>query len=153
MALILKRPLRESYITYITDEWVPFTAVIEMTALVDREKFGGNSLVYLPRYLSKDDRFAEKGDEEIKDEFLKALERIYSKFSRGDVWAYKVIRAKEVLPIPTINYARELCPPMKTSLENVLIVNSAQITGGTMNVNEIIGFANRKSKELVQMIT
>ena len=31
--------------------WVPFTAVIEMSALVDRAEFGGQCLVYLPKYV------------------------------------------------------------------------------------------------------
>ena len=52
-SLLLRRPLRSYYVTSITDEWVPFTAVIEMTALVDRERFGGHTLVYLPRYLTQ----------------------------------------------------------------------------------------------------
>ena len=41
-SVLLKRPLNGCYITYITDETVPFTAVIEMSALVDREQFGGH---------------------------------------------------------------------------------------------------------------
>jgi hypothetical protein len=37
---------------------------------------------------------------------------------------------------------------MTTSLENVFIVNSAQITNGTLNVNETILLAERALKEL-----
>jgi len=47
-SLLLKRPLSNFYITNITDRSVPYTAVIEMTALVPREHFGGRSLIYLP---------------------------------------------------------------------------------------------------------
>ena len=56
---------RSYYVTNITDEWVPFTAVIEMTALVDRERFGGHTLVYLPRYLTQDSPVWEQSDEEL----------------------------------------------------------------------------------------
>ena len=48
-SLLLKRPLSPYYLTYITDE-APFTAVVEMSSLVDRRHFGGRSLVYLPKY-------------------------------------------------------------------------------------------------------
>ncbi len=34
-SVLLRRPLGGFYITNITEAWVPFTAVIEMTALVD----------------------------------------------------------------------------------------------------------------------
>src|SRR5256712_6075005 len=43
-SLLLKRPLAPFYVTNITDAWVPFTAVIEMSALVDRKHFVGHSL-------------------------------------------------------------------------------------------------------------
>src|SRR5205807_1453413 len=44
-SLLLKKPLVGYYVTNITDDWVPFTAVIEMSALVDRQHFGGNALI------------------------------------------------------------------------------------------------------------
>ncbi|MCK4791008.1 MAG: FAD-dependent oxidoreductase [Desulfobacteraceae bacterium] len=150
-SLILRKPLAGYYITNITDEWVPFTGVIEMTALVDKENFSGNSLVYLPRYLAQEDPFWNKSNEEIQDEFLNALELMYPSFRRGDVLAFKTTRANHVLPIKTLNYSIKLLPPTRTSLENVFVVNSAQIPNGTMNVNEIVGLANRKVQEIVYL--
>lgn len=150
--LILKKPLAEYYITNITDGWLPFTAVIEMTAVVDEENFEGNSLVYLPRYLTQEDLFWKKSDDEIQDEFLKALEVMYPSFSRSDVVAFRIIRADEVLPITTLHYSSELLPPTRTSLDHVFVVNSAQIANGTMNVNEIIGLANTKAMEIVNLV-
>jgi hypothetical protein len=40
---------------------------------------------------------------------------------------------------------------MKTSLENVFIVNSAQITNGTLNVNETVALAERALFDLKQI--
>jgi len=150
-SLILRKPLAGYYITNITDEWFPFTGVIEMTALVDKENFGRNSLVYLPRYLAQEDPFWNKSNEEMQNEFLKALESMYPSFQRGDVLAFKTTRANHVLPIKTLNYSIKLLPPTRTSLENVFVVNSAQIPNGTMNVNEIVGLANRKVQEIVYL--
>ena len=152
-SLILRKPLAGYYITNITDEWFPFTGVIEMTALVDKENFGLNSLVYLPRYLAQEDPFWNKSNEEMQDEFLKALESIYPSFRRSDVLAFKTTRASHVLPITTLNYSTKLLPPTRTSLENVFVVNSAQIPNGTMNVNEIVGLANRKVQEIVHLLS
>jgi len=39
-------------------------------------------------------------------------------------------------------------PSTRTSLENVFVVNSAQIAQGTLNNNEVIGLANLKTAEL-----
>jgi len=35
----------------------------------------------------------------------------------------------------------------------VFVVNSAQISNGTMNVNEIVGLANRKAVEIIKMLS
>lgn len=151
-SVISKDSLSGYYVTNITDDGIPLTGVIEMTAVVDKETFDENSLLYLPRYVAQDDPYWNKTDAEILDEFLGALKKMYPSFNKSKVVASKVVRAREVLPITTLNYSRELLPPTKTSLEHVFVVNSAQIANGTMNVNEIIGLANRKAKEIVEMI-
>ena len=152
-SLLLRRPLAAYYVTNITEPWVPFTAVIEMTALVDRSTFGGNSLVYLPRYLTQDDTFWQRSDAEVKEEFLAALERMYPAFRRPDVLAFEISRVREVLAVSTLKYTERSLPPVRTSLEHVFIVNSAQIANGTLNLNETIGLANQKATELEQYLT
>ena len=65
-SLLLKQPLSNFYITNIADRSVPYTAVIEMTALVPREHFGGRSLVYLPMYLPSDAPEFKLTDEQLQ---------------------------------------------------------------------------------------
>jgi protoporphyrinogen oxidase len=150
-SVLLKRPLAAYYVTNITESWVPFTGVIEMTTLVDRERFGGNSLVYLPRYLTQEDSFWGRSDQQIESEFLSALERMYPGFRREDVLAFQVARVREVQAISTLGYSDQTLPPVRTSLPNVFLVNSAQIAQGTLNVNETVGLANRKAEELADL--
>ena len=147
-SLLSRRPLASYYVTNITDGWVPFTAVIEMTTLVDPATFGGNSLVYLPRYLAQDDPFWRKSDDEIRDEFVAALTRMYPHFTGDDVVEFKVARVREMLAVTTVHYSDRTLPPTRTSLDHVFIANSAQIANGTLNANETIGIANEKAKEL-----
>ena len=140
-SLLLKKSLSDFYVTNITDE-TPFTGIIEMTALVDKSEFGGSALVYLPKYVAPDNELFEKTDAEIEEIFLAALEKMHPHFSRADVVEFKVSRVRQVFPIPTLNYSEKL-PAVKTSLENVFIVNSAQITNGTLNVNETVQLAEK----------
>jgi protoporphyrinogen oxidase len=151
-ALILKKPLAQYYVTNITDERIPFTGVIEMTALVDKKYFDGNSLVYLPRYLVQEDPFWHRSDEEVIEAFLSALEAMYPDFRREDVLFWKVSRASQVLPVTTLHYSTDILPPTRTSLKRVFVVNSAQIANGTMNVNEMIGLANKKAAEIIDIL-
>lgn len=138
-SLLCRRPLSDYYITNIAAAWTPFTAVIEMTALVDRERFGGLSLIYLPRYLGQDDPFWARSDAEVRAAFLPALQRLHPGLAADDIVAFQVARARQVLILPTLDYSRDAMPPVTTSLPGVFIANSAQIPNGTLNVNETLG--------------
>ena len=144
-SVLMKKSLSEFYVTNITDE-TPFTGIIEMSALVDKSEFGGNALVYLPKYVQPDDELFEKTDAEIETIFLIALENMYPHFDKKDVIDFKISRVRQVFPLPTLEYSANV-PDVKTSLENVFVVNSAQITNGTLNVNETIQLAERFFEE------
>lgn len=151
-SILLERPLAPYYVTNITDDWVPFTAVIEMTALVDPATFGGKHLVYLPRYLTQNAKDWGKSDAEILEESISALERMYPNFHRGHVLATQVARVRNVLAVTTRGYTANSLPPLKTSHERLFVVNSAQIANGTLNVNETLMLADRQARELVPLL-
>ena len=139
-SVLLKKGLSPYYVTNITDDWVPMTAVIEMTTIVDPEELGGKSLVYLPKYVPSDHELFDKPDEEIQESFLSALDRMYHEFSRDDVIDFKLSRVRSVMAIPTLKYS-ELLPPMKSSVAGLYVVNSSYILKGNLNVNESITIA------------
>jgi protoporphyrinogen oxidase len=145
-SVLLKCSLSDFYITNITDE-MPFTGVIEMSALVDKKEFDRRALVYLPKYVAPDDELFEKSDEEIERIFLKGLEQMYAHFSRKDVLEFKVSRVRQVFPLPVLNYLRDL-PSKKTSIDGVYVVNSSHIVNGTLNVNETVQLAEKFFEEL-----
>jgi protoporphyrinogen oxidase/peptidoglycan/xylan/chitin deacetylase (PgdA/CDA1 family) len=145
-SVLLEHPLSPYYLTYLTDP-APFTAVVEMSTLVDRRFFNGRSLVYLPKYCLPSDPIAGMADEEIQDEFLGALARIYPSFRPQDVASFRVSRVREVFAIPTLGYSRRV-PPFVTSVPDVYLVTSAQIVNGTLNVNETVQLAERALPEI-----
>jgi protoporphyrinogen oxidase len=145
-SVLMKASLSKYYVTNITDD-SPFTGVIEMTALVDKKEFGRNALVYLPKYVGPEDPLFNKTDDEIEELFLSELEKMYSHFNRKDVLAFNISRARQVFPVPTLNYSRNL-PEMKTSVEGAYVVNSSHIVNGTLNVNETVALAEKFFAEL-----
>ncbi len=147
-SLLLKQPLASYYVTNITDSWVPFTAVIEMSTLVDPKEFGGNTLVYLPKYVTPDDPAFDLSNQELEDLYVQALLQMYPHFDRRDLLCFRVSRVRYVLAISTLNYSKTL-PPMTTSLPGVHIVNSAHIMNGTLNVNETIQLAQKAAVQLL----
>jgi protoporphyrinogen oxidase len=147
-SVLADRPLTPYYITNIADATVPFTAVIEMSALVDRAQFGGKSLFYLPKYVAPNDRAFELSDGELEETFLSALERMHPTFSRKDVRAFRISRVPFVFPVPTVGYSERL-PPLQTTIPGLFMTNSAHIVNGTLNVNETVKLANSVSATLL----
>jgi len=141
-SLLLRRTLTPYYVTNITDPGLPFTAVIEMTALVDPKQFGGKHLVYLPKYVPINDPMFEQSDAEIQSTFFTALKTMHPTLTDDDLLTFKVSRVRQVFVIPTLNYSQNL-PPVSTTIPGLHILNSAHIVNGTLNVNDTVQLAER----------
>lgn len=146
-SVLLSRPLAGYYVTNLVDDGFPFTGVIEMSALVPPDELGDHHLVYLPRYLAPGDDYASKTDDEIRSDFLVGLRRIFPDLREDQIKAFRLSRARNVMPIPTIGYSKTVAP-LATSSSGLFLANSSQIVNGTLNVNETVGLANRAFKEL-----
>ncbi|MBR2536967.1 MAG: NAD(P)/FAD-dependent oxidoreductase [Hyphomicrobium sp.] len=147
-SVLLKRPLRNAYITYIADETVPYTAVIEMTAIVDQKHFKDRALVYLPAYVPSDAPLFELSDDEIRARFLASLKSMHPDLTDDEIEAFRVSRARQVLSITTLNYSDGL-PPMETAVPGLFIVNSAHIVNAALNVNDTIKLAEATLQRLL----
>ncbi len=140
-SVLLKKSLSPFYVTNITDPGYPFTAVIEMTALIDKKELDGNALVYLPRYVAPNDELFDCSDAEIEHEFISGLQRMHPTLSLADVKAVRISRVRHVFALPTLGYSDRL-PPIVTSVPGLYSLNSSHIVNGTLNVNETIKLAN-----------
>lgn len=151
-SVLLRRPLAGYYVTNLTDSGLPFTGVIEMTALVDRAYFGGHTLVYLPKYVISTDAIFTRTDSDIEQEFISALLRLYPELRPDDVLRFQISREKYVTPIPTLNYSQNL-PPMRTSVPGLHVVNSAHITNGALAINTTFELGERAVREMLRSET
>ena len=149
VAILLDKDISPFYITNITDTRFPFTGVIEMSALVDKKNFEGNSLVYLPKYVTPDDPLFNQTDEEIKNYFVANFKKMYPDITDANIKFAGVGRAKHVITIAKLNYSENL-PGITTSLPGVSIINTAHIKDGTLNVNETLRVAEAKLEELLK---
>lgn len=147
-SLVLRSSLSDYYLTYLMDD-LPFTAVVEMTALVDPSRLGGHALVFLPKYVAPDDPLFEVPDAEIEARFLAGLQRVHPDLDRADVLGVRISRVRRVFPIPTLGYSRRV-PSMTTSVSGLHLVSSAQIVNGTLNVNETVELAERAAETIAR---
>ncbi|MBI5534540.1 MAG: NAD(P)/FAD-dependent oxidoreductase [Deltaproteobacteria bacterium] len=149
VSLLTDQALGGYYVTNITDDWVPFTGVIEMTAMVDPKELGGRHLVYLPKYVPAGDPFLKTPDDQVRESFLGALEKMYPGFRRSQVRAFQVSRVSHVCAVPTLGYSDRL-PGVATSIPGLFMLGSAHIVNGTLNVNESVQLAERALREVLQ---
>ncbi|HYP12771.1 MAG TPA: NAD(P)/FAD-dependent oxidoreductase [Bryobacteraceae bacterium] len=148
-SVVLAKPLAGFYVTNITEEWAPFTAIIEMTALVDPATFGGRTLVYLPKYVAPDDPIFSESDGQIQDRFVAGLCRMHPHITPADVLAFRVSRVRDVFALPVLGYSSQL-PPVVTSVPGLFVLNSSHIVNGTLNVNETVRLADTWVSQLVR---
>ena len=149
VSVLLDKPVSGFYITNITDSWVPFTGVIEMSALVDKKFFNGNSLIYLPKYVTVDDEICQKTDDEIKESFLEIFKQMYPWIKQENIKFTCVAKARNVITVSKLHYSENL-PEIETSLPGVFVVNTSHIKDGTLNVNETIRVAETKLQEILE---
>jgi protoporphyrinogen oxidase len=136
-SLLLKRPLADYYLTYITDPATPFTAVVEMTAFVDPVEVGGHRLVYLPKYLPPDDPLLDATDDEVRARFWPYLAKMYPALREADVLAFEVSRVRRVFAVPTLGASARV-PATSTSVPGLHLIGSAQLPLATLNVNDTL---------------
>ena len=141
-SVVLDRPLAGRYLTYLADPDLPFTAIVEVSALTGRDRFGGRTLVYLPRYATQDDPCWRLDDETIRTRFTARLARDFPDLDGEAIRAFRVPRVRNVMAVPTVGYGA-VVPPVETNVPGLFVVNSAQITDGTLNVDATLGAAAR----------
>lgn len=148
LSLLLRRPLGGAYLTYITDDTIPFTTAIEMSALTGTASLAGHHLVYLPKYVASDDPLLHADDAEIAADFLAGLARLYPDITPADVVHQACARSAHVMALPTPGYSAAL-PGLTTAQPDLFVVNSAQIRNASLSVDETVALANAAAASLV----
>jgi protoporphyrinogen oxidase len=135
------------YISNIADDRVFFTAAINMSALLGPLTKQRASLLYLPKYVAAEDPLHTLPDRDLQGLFYDGLRILYRGFQPADIQAFRIARARYVLPLPVLGH-RHTVPPMTTSVPGLYLVNSAQIHDGTLNVNETLKLAETAVRRL-----
>lgn len=140
--LILKRSLVPYYVVNITDETIPFTAVVETTNLIDPQYVKGYHLVYLPKYVAPDNPMFGWSDEQVKTHWLEHLQRMFPDFQTDSIHTLLVHRARYVEPIRPIGTLDQI-PPIATPISNLYMGNTVMIYPDLGNGEAVTKFAQK----------
>jgi protoporphyrinogen oxidase len=144
MTLILKKSLSDIYWLNICDPKIPFGGIIEHTNFIQKEKYGGHTIVYLFNYIPKNHKFYSIKDKELFKTYLKGLKKVFPEFSEKWIKNYVIYRDEFATPIYTKNYSHTV-PKHKTPIKNLYIANTSQIYPFDRNINNSVKIAKKVS--------
>ena len=108
--LSMDDPLTGTYWLNIADE-APFGALIEHTNFVPPERYGGEHLLYVPRYVQDlDGEFWQMDDDAIEELWLDGIAALFPEFDRDAVNWIETARAPRTAPIYERGYLDMVVP-------------------------------------------
>jgi protoporphyrinogen oxidase len=124
--LALKHSLSPIYWLNISDPGTPFIAVIEHTNFIEKERYGGNHLVYLSNYLKPNHDYFGMSDEELDDLYLLHLTKFNPEFTRAWINERWVFKGPNAQPVIRRHYRDDL-PDHRTPVPGLYLANMQQI--------------------------
>jgi protoporphyrinogen oxidase len=124
--LRLARPVTPFFWVNTNDPRVPFAGMIEYTNLNPLPELGGDTILYVPQYLSADDPRYAQSDEEVLRRYTDALALIHPGFDRSWVKFSAVFRDRFAQPICLTDY-RATTPSVQTPVPNLFLTDSCQL--------------------------
>jgi len=124
--LRLARPVTPFFWVNTNDPRVPFAGMIEYTNLNPLPELEGDTILYVPQYLSADDPRYAQGDEEVLRRYTDALSLIHPAFDRSWVKFSAVFRDRFAQPICLTDY-RSATPSVQTPIPNLFLTDSCQL--------------------------
>ncbi|MFB6110328.1 MAG: NAD(P)/FAD-dependent oxidoreductase [Halodesulfurarchaeum sp.] len=108
--LSMEESLTDTYWLNIGDD-APFGALIEHTNFVPADRYGGEHLLYIPRYVQSDaDPIVAKSDAAIEEQFLEGIESLFPEFDRDAVNWIETTRDRRTAPVYERGYLESVVP-------------------------------------------
>ncbi|MFB6218908.1 MAG: NAD(P)/FAD-dependent oxidoreductase, partial [Halobacteriaceae archaeon] len=106
----MDRPLTDTYWLNIRED-APFGALIEHTNFVSPERYGGEHLLYVPKYInSPDDPVWQADDDEVEELWLSGIADLFPAFDRSRVNWVKTARNPRTAPVYERGYLEMVVP-------------------------------------------
>lgn len=140
--MVVAHRLSPYYVINLLDRDLPFTGIIEATNVVDPECFNGSHIVYLPKYVTREDPIRSQTDEAIIDLFLSRLKKVFPALGEEAILHRRVFRADCVQPLQELRYLSRTAG-FQTPLPEIYLANTSMIANSTLNNNAAIDLAHQ----------
>ena len=126
----------------LLDKDLPFTGIIEATNVVSPEDFKGRHIVYLPKYVTRENTLRIRSDGEIAGFFIEKLRTVFPSLTNDSIFHHRVFRADCVQPLQELNCLNRTVG-FDTPIPGVYLANSSMIYNSTLNNNAAITIAQK----------
>ncbi|GAB4232669.1 MAG: NAD(P)/FAD-dependent oxidoreductase [Chlamydiales bacterium] len=148
LALVLDKPLSPYYVTNLIDRGLPYTGIIEVSALTDPKELEGWHLVMIPRYDVPSSLWFQKSDREIYDTFISSLKKtwpdIESSIAHHFVHREKIVQALWIETPPSCQ------EPTRSEDHKIWSINAELAGRDTLNNNALVGVAYNIKNTLLE---
>ncbi len=140
----LNRPLDGAYCAPVVESGTGFDGIVEMSALVDRERYGGRHLVYLMKYVDRNDALFKEPDTVIAARWREQLLALYADLplTSGHIVDERVFRAPFVEPIYPVHYGARK-PAFSQDGARLVLATTAQVYPDITAFNSSVRLAHR----------
>lgn len=145
LVLEMDRSLSDTYWLNVNDPGFPFVGVIEHTNFDSPANYGGKHIVFLSRYLAKEDPVWSYSDQQYLDFALQHLQRMFPALQRNWIQEYRIWRAEFAQPVTERGYSTWV-PGQSTPYANAWLSNMAQIYPEDRGTN----YAIREGRAIAQ---
>jgi protoporphyrinogen oxidase len=149
--LRLARPVTPFFWVNTNDPRVPFAGMIEYTNLNPLPELGGDTILYVPQYLSADDPRYAQSDEDVLRRYTDALALIHPAFDRSWVKFFAVFRDRFAQPICLTDY-RTTTPSVQTPVANLFLTDSCQLHPHDRTISGSFGLGLEAARLALQVM-
>lgn len=139
---VLRRGLSPHYWVATPEPGLPFQGIVETTTLIDRRPLGDRHLVYLTRYLHREDPGFARADDEVLAGDTVALRRAFPSLGEQDILERRVFRSPVVEPIYRLGYQRRQ-PPAALWPGRLYLATTHQVYPQVTSWNGSVGLVNQ----------
>lgn len=138
MLLRLKRSLTRNFWTNLSHPGVSLAGIIEYTNLNPCPQFGGDSILYLPQYLSSTSERYSTPDDTLLQEYCGYLKLVNRDFNVHWIREYHVFRDQFAQPICEVGFSKQT-PGMRTPIKGLFVTDSCQLHPHDRTVSNSLG--------------
>lgn len=133
----LRRRYSDFYWTNVTEDKLPFGAVIEHTNLIPSALYSDDHIIYLVSYCDTIDNIYAMNDDEIMDLYISGLRKLRPDFNSSDILWHRIARDEYATPVFSKGYGRVM-PQARSSVPGLYLAGSFQVYPHSRNVNNIL---------------